>query len=694
MKGWISMNGDFESKTHLLAILDNIPFMAWYKDINGIFVAVNRPFVDGCGKAKEEIIGKNDFDVWPYELALKYVKDDLDVIQSKKEKIVEEQFDYQTSSIGFETYKSPVFDDEGNVIGIIGLSKNASEKNPITMICSHIDITERKLIEEEFKQKELILSAAAFSIKELLQNRNYLNALYNSFELIGKATRVDRIYLFINTYDDKGIYTSQKLQWNLVKKRFQSNDIIFQNIPFEDIDDFIFELKNNKSLYGITRELPSSQTKEFLESRNAISYMILPIFVENTFWGFIGFDQCQYERHWKESEFSTLSAFSSSIGKTIERHLTEKALETSRQNAETANMLKSQFLANMSHEIRTPMHAILGYTSLLKDIVKNEESINYLNAIQKAGNMLMNLINDILDLSKIEAGKLELQLSYIDIKRLLDDIKELFSLKIENKNLVFNIYIDPKIPKTILIDEVRIRQILFNLVGNAVKFTHYGSINLSLKVSNINENDNLISLIFEIRDTGIGIPEDQQASIFNPFKQKDGQNNKKYGGTGLGLSISKRLVDMMNGSLTLVSKVNEGSTFIVEIPNISIGSFSDKINNSDTLNYEDRIINNDVSINKNEISDTEPIRLEMLLKMNALKESLWSDCINKNRVNDMKEFAALILEIGCEYSHHNTIEYAKSLEYHINNFDLKNTKELLNKFPTLLEVYNSSIIKE
>jgi PAS domain S-box-containing protein len=572
-----------------------------------------------------------------------------------------------------------------------------SEKNPMRMVGTHIDITERKLIEEELKQKEKILSAAAFSIKELIENRDYLNAISKCFELIGTAIQVNRIYLFVNTYDDQGIYTSQKLEWNSGAYKSKQDNSKLENIPFEDLDNFISILIHNKPFYGITRKLEKCNIRNILESTDTLSYIVFPIFVEKTFWGFIGFNECKYERYWTDSEFSTLSAFSTSIGKTIERDLIEKTLVTSRQNAETANMLKSQFLANMSHEIRTPMHAILGYASLMRDIVENDESINYLNSIQKAGNMMMNLINDILDLSKIEAGKLELQTSYVDIRRLFDDIKEIFSLKIEKKNINIQMHIDPKIPKTVLMDEVRIRQILFNLVGNAVKFTDEGSINVFVKVSSFNEKDNLLSLTFKVQDTGIGIPEDQQSSIFNPFKQKDGQNNKKYGGTGLGLSISKKLIDIMNGSLSLNSKVNEGSTFIIDIPNISIGQIDNKIDKSEILNFEEQLIINNINSSTNkevEIKNIEVLNPEMLEKMVRLKDDLWLNCINKNRVSDIKKLAGLVLEIGFKYNHKDTIEYAKLLQSYINSFDLKNTEELLKQYPTILEVYKSNINKQ
>ena len=168
-------------------------------------------------------------------------------------------------------------------------------------------------------------------------------------------------------------------------------------------------------------------------------------------------------------------------------------------------------------------------------------------------------------------------------------------------------------------------------------------------------------------------------------------------GTGLGLSISKRLIDIMNGSLSLISKVDKGSTFIIDIPNISIGQLDNKIDKSEILNFEEQLTINNInsSINKEiEIKNIKAINPEMLEKIAKLKDGLWLDCINKNRVSDMKTFANLMLKIGSEYNHYDTMEYSKLLQSYINSFDLKNTKELLNQYPTILEIYKSNINKE
>lgn len=246
-------------------------------------------------------------------------------------------------------------------------------------------------------------------------------------------------------------------------------------------------------------------------------------------------------------------------------NITEKkraqALKIAKDAAEAATQAKSEFLANMSHEIRTPMNAILGFAEILEGEIKDRGHKEYLSAITSSGRTLLSLINDILDLSKIEAGKLEIQNKAMNPGTILNEIKQIFSQKISQKELNFYLEVGPEIPDHLLLDEVRLRQILFNLVGNAIKFTDRGHIKISLNKKAGDKNKNCLDLICSVTDTGLGIPEDQQGKIFQSFEQQEGQSHAKYGGTGLGLAITKRLVEMMNGELSVESKPGKGSTF-------------------------------------------------------------------------------------------------------------------------------------
>ncbi|MCP5107857.1 MAG: response regulator [bacterium] len=261
-------------------------------------------------------------------------------------------------------------------------------------------------------------------------------------------------------------------------------------------------------------------------------------------------------------------------------------LKIAKDAAEAANQAKSEFLANMSHEIRTPMNAILGFTELLEDTVQDEQQKEYLSAILSSGKTLLNLINDILDLSRIEAGKMIVQYAAFNPRSVFNGIRQVFSQEIHVRGLDFCLEIDPFLPQGLLLDEVRLRQILFNLVGNAVKFTEKGYIKLELGKQYKKDDHSCLDLIFKVQDSGIGIPEDQQDLIFEAFKQQIGQSISIYEGTGLGLSITRRLVEMMGGTITVESETGKGSTFQVVFKDVAVASLDEKTGTSTAMSVD------------------------------------------------------------------------------------------------------------
>ncbi len=261
---------------------------------------------------------------------------------------------------------------------------------------------------------------------------------------------------------------------------------------------------------------------------------------------------------------------------------TMKELEIERLKADEANRSKSEFLANMSHEIRTPINAVVGMNEMILREAHEPEIIEYSHNIESAGRGLLSIINDILDFSKIEAGKMELHEDSYKSSSLINDIAVMLSVKAKEKNLTFDVDVNETLPDGLIGDEVRVRQIVVNVLNNAIKYTEKGSVRLAVDYT---KADNICTLVFKVSDTGIGIKAEDLPRVFEKFDRVDMEKNKTIEGTGLGLAIVKRLLSMMNGSIDVESEYGKGSTFTLRVPqkidkDEVIGDYRKKFNNS------------------------------------------------------------------------------------------------------------------
>lgn len=358
-----------------------------------------------------------------------------------------------------------------------------------------------------------------------------------------------------------------------------------ENKFYSELECFIvnneYNFKNSKSI-----ELPSSivnsvhRTKQLVLLDNAYAYgnfsydpyvqkyhsksiLCYPIFSQNKIRGLVYLENTLTTNAFTKERVNILNLLSTQIAISIENTKFIKQLDESKKRAEEANAIKSNFIANISHEIRTPMNGIMGMKSLLDGTNLDDEQKDYLHNIGVSCESLLIILNDILDISKIESGKIDIENIPFDIKKLAEDSVNIIKSHIIEKKLTFTFMFDPTIPKYVVSDMVRLRQILINLLNNAVKFTFWGGIEFSIKL--IERIESYVIIEFSIKDTGIGIEESKLIKIFEPFIQADNSVTRKYGGTGLGLAISKNLTKLLGGELSVKSELGVGSIFTLRM---------------------------------------------------------------------------------------------------------------------------------
>ncbi len=437
------------------------------------------------------------------------------------------------------------------------------------------DITAQKAAEEKIKANELklqrinstllrnerMLTSIAFATKELLSNSNFVSATQKAITILGDGAGTDRAYLFQNSRDLEGNYlSSQRFEWSASGVEAEIDNPDLQNIPIGMFGEAMNFLLENKVYFHVIQHIKDPDLRELFQSQGILSVLLIPIYVENDFWGFVGFDDCTTERNWSEAETALLISFADSISNAIERKNLEQSLRSSMLQAKEASVAKSEFLANMSHEIRTPLNGVIGFSDLLMQTNLDQTQKDFTNSIMQSGKLLLDLINDILDFSKIEAGKLELSLSKVDLSLLAKETVKLIEPSIVPRGIQLLTKLDSQLPEAVMGDSIRIKQVLINLLSNAGKFTEKGEIELSIRNINCKE-PNMAELEFAVRDTGIGVSKEKEKIIFEAFAQEDNSTTRKYGGTGLGLTISNKILELMDSKLELQTEAGKGSRF-------------------------------------------------------------------------------------------------------------------------------------
>src|SRR5882724_1644776 len=415
----------------------------------------------------------------------------------------------------------------------------------------------------DLNRKDQLLQAVGSATHELISNNLFEEAIGKGIRLLGQKMGVDGVNVYKNNIDADDLpYLSQLVRWTSSANQIEYSSPQFQHIC--GIHEALEVLMRNEVFQCLSNEVKDPVLKQLFETRQIKSVVSFPIFAMGRFWGFVACNDCQTEREWSYTEISILKSFSITVSAVIERSQMEEQLIIAKEKAEAGSLAKSEFMANMSHELRTPMNGIIGFTDLVLTTDLQKTQREYLQNVDKSAYNLLNIINDILDFSKMEAGKLIIDNADFKLDEIVEESVDILSIRAQEKGLEIICDIDPALPADFFGDQARIRQILVNLIGNAIKFTPGGEIFVAVQKSSPAYERNektFVDIAISVRDTGIGIPADKIDKIFESFTQADSSTTRKFGGTGLGLTISRHLAGLMGGIIKVESELGKGSVF-------------------------------------------------------------------------------------------------------------------------------------
>lgn len=611
------------SEKRIRSIIDNSPTLITLKDNVGKYLSVNQAFLNFYKLKEDQVIGKTDRDLFPETLANEIRDNDLEVLLKRRELTRQEEITFHGEKYFFHVNRFPLFgknDRNPYAIGSVSLDITPEHKSQELLRVS--ESRYRAMIEEqavfvlrhlpngkvtftnsaflayfgigqELAMKntfdELILPADRQKAKAELERINFAHpTIQYELRVKGLHSPVPRWVRWIHKgiYDEKGrVIEYQAVGLDVTEIHNQTSELLAKESLYthvlEHTSDYLsvyrfvdgeFFLENfnqsalkshggpQKFIGKKLSELTDAETYPDTRRRYAKSLETGEITTfEETFDGPGGtmyLSTTIVPIPATDEAPARIVALSRDITK-LKR--TERALREEMKNAESANRAKSEFLASMSHELRTPLNVIMGMSQLLVRGDLQTQQQKLVESIQRSSKVLLALIEDVLDLSKIEAGKITFEMKPLSLDQLTSDAIHSFDNEAQRKGLTLTRDFRMDNNVTILGDPVRLRQVLNNLIGNALKFTEKGSVGLTVRLEGL--SDDIVSVYFEVKDTGIGIPEDSFGKLFKRFSQADSSTSRKFGGTGLGLSISKQLVELMNGQIGFESKEGEGSTF-------------------------------------------------------------------------------------------------------------------------------------
>jgi signal transduction histidine kinase/ABC-type amino acid transport substrate-binding protein len=412
----------------------------------------------------------------------------------------------------------------------------------------------------DIKRHDELLSAVNAAIGVLLTpGVKFDELLRHSAAILGDIMSIDRICIW-EKHDDSYIL---RFEWTSGASEHGQNTSMPLIFPHAALAALHKVISAGQIVNGPISFLPLA-AQQIFQKHNTLSLLAIPVSLADKQWGFITFSDCHQARHFSVNEENILRSTCLLLINAITREQMLQAISDGLEKAQAASRAKSEFLANMSHEIRTPMNAIIGMTNIAQTYGNPAETTRCLQKVSDASKHLLGVINDILDMSKIEANKLELSFVTFDLGTMFEKVVGVVAHLIEQRQQNFTRRIDPAIPSGLLGDEQRLSQVVTNLLGNAVKFTPaQGSI--SLEADLLGENEGLFSIRISVKDTGIGIKPEHISRLFSAFEQAESSTSRRFGGTGLGLALSKRIVEMMGGEIRVESEPGKGSVFSLTV---------------------------------------------------------------------------------------------------------------------------------